>query len=118
MSLTIDDSILAYFDELVAFNPDSSTDEQRLALLNKGIALIDKKTQKKPMTMEDIVDKNAKKVDTGSVDLPKFLISDIEKAREQVDEMNKSRAATNKAYRDGVKTIFTTLIKLAAIAAV
>jgi len=116
--MNIDDRIIAFFDELVAFNPDTATDAQRAAMLEKGLALIDTKTQKKPETMEDIVDKHAKGVDTGSINVPDYLVSDIAKARTQVATMIETRKATVEAYKQGVKTIFTTLIKVAAIAAV
>lgn len=116
--MNIDERILEYFDELVAFNPDTATDAQRTALLEKGLDLIGAKTEKKPETMKDIVDKHAAGVDTGSINVPDYLVSDIEKARTQVRTMIETRKATVEAYRQGAKTIFTTLIKVAAIAAV
>jgi len=115
--MNIDKRILEYFDQLVAFNPNTATDEQRIALLEKGIEIIGSKTKKK-RTMKDIVDENAKKVDTGTVEVPDYLISDIDKARIQVKEMMDSRKATVEAYRQSAKAIFTTLIKIVAIAAV
>ena len=115
--MNVDERIIAYFDELVAFNPDTATDSQRLALLEKGLSIIEGKTEKKKKTMNDIVDENAKKVNTGGIDVPDYIVSDIDNARTQVKEIMASRKATAEAYKQTAKTIFTTLIKIATIAA-
>lgn len=113
--MNIDARILEHFNELIAFNPDSATDEERAALIKKGMDLIEQKTTAKPETMEDIARKHASRVKTGSVRVPKYLKADIEVTRSAVKEMMETRKATVDAYKKGAQAVLTTLIKVALL---
>lgn len=113
--MKIDELIVDYFEQIASFNPDTSTDAERIAILQKGIDLLEEKTKSKPKSMKDIVDKHAAKVDTSTIDIPEYLVSDISVARVAVKEMVDTRKATIESYRDGVKSIFVALIKLATL---
>lgn len=113
-------ALQAIIEKLAKADFVGGTDEDRAKIvkdINADIQSLAEKTKKakKPVTMEDIVDKNAAKVDTSGIDVPAPISDTFEEDLLTLGKLAEADAASQKAALDAAATAAKLIIAMAPL---